>query len=207
MKKGMLIALEGPDGSGKSTQIKMLSEYLKDKGYNVLLTREPGGTEISEKIREIILDNNNHNMCGMCEALLYAASRAQLSEQVLKPALEEGTIVLCDRFVYSSIVYQGIARDLGIDKIEYINKAALNGVEADLIIMIDIDYEEGLKRKCNQKQLDRLENCGSDFHKKVYYGYQAIKNKFNNMIIIDGSRELNQVHEDIVKEIKKIIKQ
>lgn len=205
MKKGLLIALEGPDGSGKSTQIKMLCDYLENKNHEVLLTREPGGTSISEKIRQIILDNSNSEMGDMCEALLYASSRAQLAEEVLKPALERGCIVLSDRFVYSSIVYQGIGRGLGIDRIKYINDAALNGVKADLIIMINVSYEEGLKRKSSQRDLDRLENSGNNFHKKVYEGYQYIATNMDNIIVIDGNRSLQEVHEDIVREVEKFI--
>ncbi|ARC83235.1 thymidylate kinase [Clostridium argentinense CDC 2741] len=205
MKKGLLIALEGPDGSGKSTQIRMLCDYLENKSHEVLLTREPGGTDISEKIRQIILDNSNAEMCGMCEALLYASSRAQLAEEVLKPALERGCIVLSDRFVYSSIVYQGIGRGLGIDRIKYINNAALNGVKADLTIMINVSYEEGLRRKLSQRDLDRLENSGNNFHKKVYEGYQYIATNMDNIVVIDGNRSLQEVHEDIIREVEKFI--
>ncbi|HAG44813.1 MAG TPA: dTMP kinase [Clostridium sp.] len=205
MKKGLLIALEGPDGSGKSTQIRMLCDYLENKSHEVLLTREPGGTDISEKIRQIILDNSNAEMCGMCEALLYASSRAQLAAEVLKPALERGCIVLSDRFVYSSIVYQGIGRGLGIDRIKYINDAALNGVKADLTIMINVSYEEGLRRKLSQRDLDRLENSGNNFHKKVYEGYQYIATNMDNIVVIDGNRSLQEVHEDIIREVEKFI--
>ncbi|MGG7165106.1 dTMP kinase [Clostridium ihumii] len=205
MKKGILIALEGPDGSGKSTQIKMLAKYLEEKGHKVLVTREPGGTKISEKIRKIILDNDNKEMCSISEALLYAASRAQLVEEVLKPALDNGEIILCDRFVYSSIVYQGIARGIGEDKVKYINDIALNGMKPDLTIMINISYEEGLSRKMNQKKLDRLENCGDDFHKKVYDGYQHLSRNTENIVIVDGNRELEVVHNEIVNEIEKFI--
>ena len=188
MKKGLLIALEGPDGSGKSTQIKMLSNYLENKGYKVLVTREPGGTKISENIRNIILD------------------RAQLIEEVIKPALEDGTIVLCDRFVYSSIVYQGIARGIGVKEVQCINDIALNGVKADLTLMINVEYEKGLERKCSQRKLDRLENCGSDFHKKVYNGYQQLAKELNNIVTIDGNNTLDYVHNKIVNEIESFLK-
>ncbi|WP_102399637.1 dTMP kinase [Haloimpatiens massiliensis] len=206
MSKGLLITLEGPDGSGKTTQIDLLEKYLKEKGYEVIKTREPGGTSISEKIRDIILDNENNEMCGMCEALLYAASRAQLASEVLKPALEQGKMVICDRFVHSSIVYQGIGRELGEDRIKYINEAALDGLKADLTIMLTIPYEEGLKRKYKQRELDRLENCGNDFHKKVFQGYLEIYRRYDKIKVVDADRDINEIHEDIIKLVEQLIK-
>jgi dTMP kinase len=204
MERGRLIALEGPDGSGKTTQIELLEKYLKELGYEVVRTREPGGTEVSEKIREIILDNDNSNMNYMCEALLYAASRAQLVSEVIKPALASGKMVICDRFVYSSMVYQGIGRGLGVERIKSINEAALDGLEADLTFMITIPYEEGLKRKKMQKTLDRLENGGNEFHKKVFEGYLDISKKCDKIEVIDGNRKVEEIHEDIINVIKKI---
>ncbi|GCD08382.1 dTMP kinase [Clostridium tagluense] len=204
MEIGRLIILEGPDGSGKTTQIQLLEGYLKEAGYEVVRTREPGGTEISEKIRDIILDNDNSNMSDMCEALLYAASRAQLVSEVIKPALALGKMVICDRFVYSSMVYQGIGRGLGMERIRSINEAALDGLEADLTFMITIPYEEGLKRKKMQGTLDRLENSGNEFHKKVFEGYLDICKKYDKIEVINGNRNVDEVHKDIIKAIKKI---
>jgi len=205
LNKGLLIALEGPDRSGKSTQIELLEKYFVDKGIEVIRTREPGGTKISEKIRAVILDNANQEMDNMCEALLYAAARAQLIKEVIKPAIAEGKVVLCDRFVYSSIVYQGIARDLGIDTVKSINDCALGGLEADLVFMISIPYDKGIGRKKNQRELDRLENVGMDFHKKVFEGYSKISSIYDKIELINGDDSIENIYRNIVNRVESYI--
>jgi len=205
MSKGLLITFEGPDGSGKTTQISLLKEYLNNKGLNVVCTREPGGTRISEKIRDIILDNNNNDMSPMCEALLYAAARSQLVEQIIKPAIDKGKIVICDRFVESSIVYQGIGRNLGVERIRMINEAATDGLKVDITFMLTISYEEGLKRKEKQKSFDRLENSGNDFHKRVYEGYMELSKNSNYIKVIDANRSIKEIHNEIINFIEEIL--
>ncbi|MCB2354958.1 dTMP kinase [Clostridium estertheticum] len=202
MERGRMIVLEGPDGSGKTTQIELLEKHLQKSGYEVVRVREPGGTEISEKIREIILDNDNCKMSYMCEALLYAASRAQLVNEVIKPALDKGKIVICDRFVYSSMVYQGIGRGLGMERIKSINEVAIDGLKPDLTFMITIPYEEGLNRKKKQGNLDRLENSGNEFHKKVFEGYMDICIKYDKIEVVDGNRSVGEIQKDIINTIK-----
>ena len=205
MNKGLLITFEGPDGSGKTTQISLLREYLKYKGFEVIYTREPGGTEISEKIRDIILDNKNTKMSDMCEALLYASSRAQLVHEIIKPAIAQGKIVICDRFVESSIVYQGIGRNLGIDRIRMINEAATDGLKPDITFMLTIPFEEGLRRKAKQRSFDRLENSGDDFHKRVYDGYMNLASSADYIRVIDANRPVEEIHRDIANIIEGLI--
>ena len=156
MKRGYFITFEGPDGAGKSTQIEYLKEYLEDRGLEYLFTREPGGTRISEKIRDMLLDKENCDLTARTEALLYAASRAQLVEDVIQPALNEGKIVVSDRYIDSSIAYQGFGRDLG-EKVTEINKFAVNDLEPDLTFLLMISPDD-VKARLDQQNLDRLES-------------------------------------------------
>ena len=190
--------MEGPDGSGKSTQIELLREYLKEQGYDSIITREPGGTVIGEAIRDIILNPDHKSMSAVTEMLLYAASRAQLMSEVIGPALEEGKIVLSDRFVDSSIVYQGIARGLGINTVADINEPGIGIYKPDCIFFIDISEEEGIKRKKEQKKLDRMEQESIDFHRMVSEGYREVLSGREEVVYIDGAEE--------VKHIQKIIR-
>nr|WP_278287329.1 dTMP kinase [Caloranaerobacter ferrireducens] len=198
----MFITVEGPDGSGKSTQIRLLEEYLKDKGYNVVVTREPGGTRISEDIRNIILDTSNTDMSPYTEALLYAASRAQHVYETILPALKEGKIVICDRFVDSSLVYQGFARGLGIKKIKEINDFATEGLKPDVTLFFDIDIDTALKRIGNRTTKDRLDKEKIEFHRKVYEGYMKIKEMYSYRIeVINAAYDI----ENTFKQVKSVI--
>lgn len=202
---GLFITIEGPEGSGKTTVAKKVVEQLQNEGFKVLYTREPGGVGIAEKIRDIILDVNNTNLDPRSEALLYAASRRQhLVEKVL-PALNDGYIVVCDRFVDSSLAYQGHARKIGIDEIYDINMFAIDKYWPDITILLDIDPEIGLQRimKNRQDEVNRLDLEGLNFHNLVHEGYQIIKGKYASRItLVDG----NQTPEVVFDSVYKIIK-
>lgn len=205
--RGKFITIEGTDGSGKSTQIELLMDYLRKKGADVIFTREPGGTQISEKIREIILDVNNSEMTGITEALLYAAARSQHVEEKIIPALEAGKIIICDRFVDSSIAYQGAARGLGAEKIMGINEAALHGIMPDMTLFFDLSPEKGILRKKNERALDRLEKEKMDFHEKVYEGYKNLCKKYTERIKpIDADRSIDEVHSEVIEVIDGLLK-
>ncbi len=195
--KGLFIVLEGPDGSGKSTMAKMIAQYYQDAGREIVFTREPGGTKISEQIRDIILDNRNIEMSHMTEALLYAASRAQLVSEFIKPNLEKGKVVISERYVYSSIVYQGIARNLGIQKVKELNDFAIDGLKPDLVLFFDINPEKALNRKLAQGNGDRLENEKLDFHKRVYEGYREISKIYSEIISINADKSVDELFYDI----------
>lgn len=204
--KGLFITLEGPDGSGKSTIIKLIGDYLQKKGIEFIMTREPGGTSIGEDIRHIILDNKNTDMGGETEALLYAASRAQHVHEKILPALDSGKLVLCDRFVLSSLAYQGVGRGLGIDRVKMINDFALSGLYPDLILFFHIDPEITLKRKTSGTDGDRLEKEGNDFHNRVYNGYMELLKLYpDNIRIIDASQSIEKVLEDSIGKIEELL--
>ncbi len=195
--RGLFIVLEGPDGSGKSTMANMIGEYYKNEGREIVFTREPGGTKISEQIRDIILDNNNIEMAYTTEALLYAASRAQHVAEFIKPHLEQGKVVISERYVYSSIVYQGIGRKLGIQKVKEINDFAIDGLKPDLVLFFDINPEKALNRKLSQGNGDRLENEEIAFHKSVYEGYKEILKHYDEIVSINADKNVNELFYDI----------
>ena len=202
---GLFITIEGPEGSGKTTVAKRVVEESSSLGYKVMYTREPGGVGIAEKIRDIILDVNNTNLDPRSEALLYAASRRQhLVEKVL-PALKNDYIVICDRFVDSSLAYQGYAREIGIDEIYDINMFAINNQFPDITILLDIDPEVGLQRimKNRQEEVNRLDLEGLSFHNKVHQGYQIIKEKYKDRItLVDGNKGYDEVFDEVFSIIK-----
>lgn len=196
---GYFITFEGGEGAGKTSILHSLANKLSDSGYDVVTTREPGGIDIAEKIRNIILNPLHTEMDGRTEALLYAAARRQhLVEKVL-PALEQGKIVLCDRFIDSSLAYQGYARDLGIDEVFSINQFAIHDAMPDLTLFFDIEPRKGLERIALNKERERnrldLENL--DFHEKVYEAYQLLVKRFPERIhVINADQTIDKVEED-----------
>ena len=204
--KGLFIVMEGPDGSGKTTQINLLKEYLEEAGYECLITREPGGTVIGEEVRQLILNPEHKEMSPVTEMLLYAASRAQLVHEVIGPALEEGKIVISDRFVDSSIVYQGIARKLGISTFSAVNAPGIGIYRPDGIFFIDLSEAEGLRRKKEQKNLDRMEQEGIDFHHMVSEGYRKVLSGRPEVMKIDGGRSIDTIQKKIRNHVDELLK-
>lgn len=204
--KGIFLTMEGPDGSGKSTQIVKLKTYLEANGYpDVVVTREPGGTAISEAVRNILLDRSYAEMDDHTEALLYAAARAQLVAQVIKPALEEGKAVISDRFVDSSAVYQGMARGLGVEKIYELNGFAMQDIWPDLTIHLDLPAEVGLARAKSRAQLDRMEAQSTVFHEKVAQGYRDLAALAPERIVtIDAAGDIEAIHAAIIKQVERL---
>lgn len=204
MKKGMFITFEGGEGTGKTSQIKKINEYLNDKGIDCILTREPGGINISEQIREVILNTKNTDMDYKTEALLYAAARRQHMVERVIPAINEGKVVLCDRFLDSSLVYQGYTRGLGIEEVLDLNQYVIEDYMPDLTIYLDIDPEKGLERisKNKGREVNRLDLEDIDFHNKVREGYKKLLSMYSDRIEeVDASASLEEVY----KEIKNII--
>lgn len=208
MGKGMFITFEGGDGAGKSTVINKVYEELVKKNLSCMITREPGGIDIAEQIREVILNVKNTKMDARTEALLYAAARRQhLAEKVI-PALEEGKIVLCDRFLHSSLAYQGYARGLGIEEVYEINKFAIDSYMPDLVILFDIEPKLGLERinKNKGREINRLDKENMDFHDKVREGYSILMEKYNhNIVKVDASGEVDEVYLEVSKIINENI--
>lgn len=182
MKRGLFITVEGTDGSGKTTQIGFINDYFKNAGYDVLLTREPGGTRVSEKVRSIVLEPDHTEMGNITEFLLYSAARAQLVHEVIKPSLEKGMIVVCDRYVDSSYAYQGYGRGLDLKALESISDFAVGGLIPDMTFFFDMDPETALKRRFASTQSDRIENERLEFHRRVHSGYVKLAEKYPERI-------------------------
>lgn len=203
---GKFIVFEGPDGSGKTTIINKVKEKLEENNYPISYYREPGGTYISEKIRSIIIDNDNHMMDAKTEALLFASSRAQLVSEKILPDLKEGKIVICDRFVMSSLLYQGLGRRLGIDNIKNLNDFATEGLKADLTLFFNIDYKTALERKRANFSPDRLENEDFSFHKEIFDGYLKMAELYKDEIKkVDANKSIEDLTRDVLEIINSLL--
>ncbi|MDY0080580.1 MAG: dTMP kinase [Ignavibacteriaceae bacterium] len=202
----MFISFEGIDFSGKTTQVKLLEHYFIDKGKKVKLIREPGGTLISEKVRSILLDKENHQMSIETEILLFSAARSQLVREVILPYIQDGTVVITDRFFDSTTAYQGYGRGVSLDAVQQINKFAVGECIPDITVFIDIPIEEMEKRKYgkNSRALDRMELASLDFFHKVREGFLSLSKTENRIKLINGILPVEEIHEIIIEEIKKI---
>lgn len=204
---GKFITFEGNDGCGKTTISSRIYETLKAEGYDVIFTREPGGISISEQIRSVLLDPKNTTMDGRTEALLYAAARRQHLVEKVIPALKEGKIVLCDRFIDSSLAYQGVARGLGIDEVYTVNEFAIDSHMPDATIFLKVDAEVGMARIASRGEKDRLDEEGEKFHRLVAQGYDEVLKRYQNRIhVIDAEQEVDQVFDDTYRLIKELVK-
>ena len=198
MARGIFITFEGIEGCGKTTQVELLRGHLAGLGHEVLVTREPGGSPIGEKIRDILLDPGNSGMTALTELLLYEASRAQHVKDVIEPALEAGATVISDRFYDASTAYQGHARGLGADKVEKLNLVATGGLRPDLTIVLDLPASEGLRRL--GRDLDRIESEAVDFHENVRNGYIELARRDPERVkVVDSSGAVEDTASEIVK--------
>ncbi len=200
--RGFFLSVEGLDGSGKTTQVDRLEKSLKEYGFSVLRTREPGGCPISEEIRHTILTTEHMEMCAPCEALLYAAARAQHVCEVIRPAVERGMLVLCDRFVDSSIAYQGGGRELGTDVVRQINAPAVGEMLPDATVYLNVDYRQALSRRHSASSLDRIEVESGEFHARVQAAYEElIHNDPKRFLVIDGQQDADTVAADVLDAV------
>jgi dTMP kinase len=191
----MFVTFEGLDGSGKSTQAELLRAWLEEEGEDVVLTREPGGTELGERIRDLVLHGGH--VAPWAEALLYAASRAQHVEQVIRPALERGASVVCDRYLDSSVAYQGVGRGLGLERVLQLNLDAVGGLLPDRTFLLELDPAQVTARLAEQ-QPDRLEREGDDFHARVAEGYRELASRFpERIVVLDGTRPADELAEEV----------
>lgn len=200
--RGFFLSMEGPDGCGKTTQANLLEKSLRQMGFELVRTREPGGCPISEKIRQIILDTENAEMCANCEALLYAASRAQHVHQVIRPAVEAGKVVLSDRFVDSSVAYQGGGREMGVEMIRQINEPAVDGMLPDATVYLAIDHDTAMKRRLSASRPDRLELESSAFHGRVQAAYEElIERDRRRFIVVSGDQPAEEIARQVLRQV------
>ena len=203
----MFITLEGPEGSGKTSHIPPLVEYLREKGHVVFPTREPGGTSIGEQIREVIHDLKNVEMHPRTETLLYQAARSQIVEQVIKPRLAAGEIVISDRYYDSTIAYQGYGHQQDLDQVRALVKYATGGLVPVLTVLLDVDVEEGLRRKKKDNEWNRLDAYTVEFHQRVRVGYlEMVRQEPSRWVVIDAGREWEPVQEELRKVIEARLK-
>jgi dTMP kinase len=204
---GILISFEGIEGTGKTIQAKLLYEYLAKKGYNTILTEEPGGTQIGLRIRELLLSIEHKGMIPITELLLYNASRAQHIKEIIVPAMNKGAVVITDRFADSTVAYQGYARGIDLNLIDSIEKIVTSGLRPDITILLDLDVETGLNRNRGINKMDRLELEDVEFHKQVRSGYLEIAAKEPERIkLIDASGSIEEVQSKIVKIISDFLR-
>lgn len=206
--KGLVIALEGQDGTGKSTVIDAITGYFDEMGLDYINAREPGSTDIGEKIRDILADKANKDMDYHTEALLFAASRSELYDKVIKPNVEKGTSVILDRFLLSSLAYQGVVRGLGVDEVMRINDFFLDGFRPDLTILMDLDAKESYERLKKLGELDRIESLGEDFQERVHLAYLKLyEEKQMKLIKLDGTKDRASLAHEALEEVKKLMKE
>lgn len=206
--KGLVIALEGQDGTGKSTVINAITGYFDEMGFDYINAREPGSTDIGEKIRDILADKANKDMDYHTEALLFAASRSELYDKVIKPNVRKGTSVILDRFLLSSLAYQGIVRGLGVDEVMKINDFFLEGFRPDLTILMDLDAKKSYERLKKLGELDRIESLGEDFQEKVHLAYLKLyEENHMKLIKLDGTKDKESLAHEALDEVKKLMKE
>ncbi|WP_304017375.1 dTMP kinase [Fenollaria timonensis] len=206
--KGLVIALEGQDGTGKSTVIDAITGYFNEMGLDYINAREPGSTDIGEKIRDILADKANKDMDYHTEALLFAASRSELYDKVIKPNVRKGTSVILDRFLLSSLAYQGVVRGLGVDEVMKINDFFLDGFRPDLTILMDLDAKESYERLKKLGELDRIESLGEDFQERVHLAYLKLyEEKQMKLIKLDGTKDRASLAHEALEEVKKLMKE
>jgi len=204
MEKGLFITFEGVDGCGKTTQMSLLAEFLSAKGYSIVITREPGAKGLGEQLRKILL-NYDGVVSDRCESFLFLADRAQNIDTIVKPAIEAGKIVLCDRHTDSTVAYQGYGRELDLTEIKNLNKIATNGIKPDLTFVFDIDIETSMKRVGKDK--DRMESAGIDFHNRVRKGYLKIAQQEPERVkIIDSSKSIQDINKKVIEFVTTILK-